>query len=167
MANSSIDTIRVGSTDYEISDPHALYGTHDESAPNLTDNPLYVSDIATTQQNDQTKPAGANVAYEMQQQINTINSDISDINTRTAGYMKNAIMLTDSAKEKVLQLFAAAPNTQVTTGVDNVGSSYAFGYVIAKHNNTYGGVIFMAYFGCFYFEIYANQITSLTSLAYN
>ena len=79
MANSAIDTIRVGSTDYEISDPHALYGTHDESAPNLTDNPLYVSDIATTQQNDQTKPAGANVAYEMQQQINTINSDIANM----------------------------------------------------------------------------------------
>ena len=75
MANSAIDTIQVGGTDYEISDPHALYGTHDESAPNLTDNPLYVSDIATTQQNDQTKPAGANVAYEMQQQINTINSN--------------------------------------------------------------------------------------------
>lgn len=75
--NQEIDTIRVGGVDYEVSDPHALYGEHDESAPDLTDNPLYESDLVAQIANDSTKPSAANVPYQLKQEINQISSDLA------------------------------------------------------------------------------------------
>ncbi len=75
--NQEIDTIRVGGVDYEVSDPHALYGEHDESAPDLTDNPLYESDLLPQIVNDSTKPSAANVPYQLKQEIDQISSDLA------------------------------------------------------------------------------------------
>lgn len=75
--NQEIDTIRVGGVDYEVSDPHALYGEHDESAPDLTDNPLYESDLVAQIVNDSTKPSAANVPYQLKQEIDQISSDLA------------------------------------------------------------------------------------------
>lgn len=87
--NQEIDTIRVGGTDYEVSDPHALYGEHDESAPDLVDVPLYESDLVTQVTDDSTKPSAANVPYQLKQEINQISSDIAELQTSTlsGGYV--------------------------------------------------------------------------------
>ena len=117
--NQEIDTIRVGNVDYEISDPHALYGEHDESAPDLTDVPLYESDLVTQVTNDSTKPSAANVPYALKQQIDQISSDLASVlGWKYAGGFTTtgSVTLSESlanASEIMIELFLGKPRQTV------------------------------------------------------